>query len=234
MREQRGRLVAGVLMVLGALVGSGSVWLHWRTCTGPQVAEDDAGVAADGGPVFGDACLRAMDNGFSFLWPDGKDPFRAESVFGLVFALLLGLSWAVVVATSRWTGATRWVTALPLVLVLAVVVLDVLPRSDALDSAFAHVLLATSLGVLLALIVLVQGLDDGWAMLEVALALCGPAAVGFFANWADYAFMTAVSEASWDTPPWTGAPTLVLTALAGVALVVVARRRRSPRADATA
>ena len=89
-------------MVLGALVGVGSVWRHWSTCTGPQTGPD---VAADGSG-YGEACLRRMDAGFSFLWPDGKDPFRAESVFGLGFALLLGLSWGVVVATARWTRAT--------------------------------------------------------------------------------------------------------------------------------
>ena len=107
---------------------------------------------------------------------------------------------------------------------LAVVVLDVLPRSDALDSAFSQVLLAVSLSVLVVLFVIVQGLDSGSAMAEVALALCGPAAVGFFASWGDYLLMTAVSRANWDTPPWTGTPTLVATALAGVALVVLAVR----------
>ncbi|SER21809.1 hypothetical protein SAMN05421756_11083 [Microlunatus flavus] len=207
-------------MVLAALAGSAAVWQHWRSCAGPQTFVDASGAAV--GSPLGEACLRAMDDGFSFLYPDGKDPWRPESVAGLAFAVLLAASWTVVLLSQRWGRASRVVAVVPLVLLLLTAALNLLARSDALDSVFAHVQLALSASVVLAVVVLALG---GTARprerVLVALALCAPGAAGFLALAADYAVMATFSEANWDTPPWTGTLTLVATALAGVALVVL-------------
>lgn len=227
MRSQWRWVVVGVLMVLGALAGSGAVWLHWRACTGPQVSTADWGYAEEPGPVLGDACLQAMDDGFSFLYPDGKDPFRAEALFGLALALLVAASWAVVLLGGRWRRSTRVAGAASLSLVLLTVVLSLQPRSDTLDRVFSSVQLALGLSALLTLLlVLVQDAGSPWDRARAALALCGPASVGFVALMADYALMVTISDANWDTPPWTGTPTLVATALAGVAVLVLSSRRR--------
>ena len=148
MRGQWRWVVVGVLMVLGALAGSGAVWLHWRTCTGPQVSTEDWGYAEDPGPGHGDACLQAMDDGFSFLYPDGKDPFRPEALLGLALALLVAASWAVVLVSGPWRRSTRLAGAATLGLVLLVALLGVQPRGDAMDRVFTQVQLALGLSLL--------------------------------------------------------------------------------------
>jgi len=220
-------VVVGVLLVLGALAGSGVVWLHWRACTGPQVSTADWGYAEDPGPGYGDACLQAMDDGFSFLYPDGKGPFRPEALFGLALALLVAASWAVVLLSRTWRRSTRAAGALTLGLVLLVAVLGLQPRSGAMDRVFTPVQLVLGLSVLLTLVlVLVQDAGSARDRARAALALCGPAAMGFVAFAADYSLMVTISEADWDTPPWTGTPTVVATALAGIAVLVLSVRRR--------
>ena len=68
---------------------------------------------------------------------------------------------------------------------------------------------------------------------RVALALAASTGVGVVANVLDYAFMTAFSEADWDTPPGSGYPTVVVTALLAVALLVATLGpRRSAPAEA--
>ena len=57
-----------------------------------------------------------MDAGFSLVWPDGQDPWRAENVLGVTSALLLALAWTVVVSTSRWSRTTRLLAAVPALL----------------------------------------------------------------------------------------------------------------------
>ena len=220
-------------MVLGALAGSGAVWFHWRPCTGPQASTADWGYAEDPGPGYGDACLQAMDDGFSFLYPDGKDPLRPEALFGLALALLVAASWAVVLLGGQWRRSTRLAGATTLGLVLLTALLSLQPRSDAMDRVFSPVQLVLGLGVLLTLVlVLVQDAGSARDRARAALALGGPAAVGFVALMADYALMVTISEANWDTPPWTGTPTLVATTLAGVAVLVLSVRRRTAPAVA--
>ena len=96
MRERRGWVVAGVLLLLGAAAGAGAVREHWLSCRGSMLSGSVLHGYAYGGD-FSDACLQAMDNGFSLVWPDGKDPWRAEAAFGVACALLLALAWTVVV-----------------------------------------------------------------------------------------------------------------------------------------
>ena len=176
------------------------------------------------GADFSDACLQAMDNGFSLVWPDGKDPWRAEAAFGVACAVLLALAWTVVVLTQRWSRLTRLLAAPPALLTAAagLITLVATGTSDALDSLFTWLLVAMSLLAVVAFFAIGQREGPGHrGMWRVALVLTASTAVGFFPSVADYAFMTTFSDASWDTPPGTGYPTVVAVALLALALLVL-------------
>lgn len=213
-------------------MGAGVVREHWLACRGTMLN----GSALRGftyGQDFSDACLQAMDNGFSFAWPDGKDPWRPEVAFGVAFSLLLALAWAVVVIkASTWSRSTRLLAAPPAILTAAAGLITAGgSSSDALNSAYVVLLVAISLAAVVAFVAILVREKPGVRTLgQVTLALAGSSAIGFFPMMADYAFMTSFSDANWDTPPGTGYPTVVVTMLLGLALIAVSFAGSSKRA----
>jgi len=223
-------VVCAVLLVLGAVTGGGAVREHWLSCRGTMLS----GSALHGyayGPDFSDACLQTMDNGFSFTWPDGMDSWRPEAAFGTACSLLLALAWMVVIAASTWSYPTRLLAAPPAILTAAAGLISAFaPSSDALDTAYVVLLVAISLTSVTALTAIGVRKNPGrWTLCKAAIALAGSSAVGFFAQMADYSFMTSFSDANWDTPPGTGYPTVVAMALLGFALLAVTFAARPQR-----
>ena len=180
------------------------------------------------GADFSDPCLRAMDDGFALVWPDGKDPWRAESLLGVGCALLLALAWAVVVLGSSWSGPTRLLAGLPALATATAGVVSLLGGSgDALDASFRWLTVAISLLGLVAFVaVAVREAPGARALLQSAVALAGSTAVGFVPSMLDHAFMASFSDANWDAPPGSGYPTVVVVALLAVALLVITLVRR--------
>ena len=222
MSERRGWGFACILLLLAAVTGAGAVREHWLTCRGSMLS----GNVLRGytyGADFSDACLLAMDNGFSFAWPDGKDPGRAEAVFGIAFCLLLALAWSVVVWTSAWSRSTKLVAGSPALLTAAAGLVTALgPSGDAVSSAYSWLLMLIDVAAVVAFfVVAVRERPDHNTRWRVALALLASTAVGFVPMMADYAFMTSISDANWDTPPGTGYPTVVAVVLLTLALLVL-------------
>jgi hypothetical protein len=223
-------LMASVLLLFGAVAGGGAVREHWLDCRGSMLSGSVLRAYAYG-PDFSEACLRTMDNGgFAFLWPDGRKPRGTESVLGMTGALLLALSWVVVMATAGWSRCTRVVAGVPAALTTGVALGNLLPgSSDASDSGFSWLLVAVNVSAVVAFVVIAaQERLGGRALWRVAFVLGGSTAVGFFPMLADYAFMVAFSDANWDAPPGNGYPTVVAVALSGVAVLAMTLRDRIP------
>lgn len=219
-----------MLLLLSAVAGAGAVRQHWLACRGSMLS----GSVLRGfayGPDFSDGCLQAMDDGFSFAWPEGKDPWRPEAAFGVAFALLLALAWFVVVWVNRWSSSTRLLAALPAVLTaVAGLVTLVGPGGDALNSAYSGLLMLISATAVAALgAIAVRERPDRKTLVQVALALLAAASLGFFPMMTDYAFMTSFSDANWDTPPGTGCPTVTVIVLCAVALLALTLVRSPQR-----
>lgn len=221
MRERRGWVVASFLLLLGAAFGAAAVRQHWLPCRGSMLS----GSVLHGyayGPDFSDACLVAMDAGFSLVWPDGQDPWRAENVLGVTSALLLALTWTVVLLTSRWSRTTRLLAVVPALLTgVAALTTFVLRGGDAVETAYGWLLIAVNATAVVAFVAVGVREEPGRrTMAQVALVLGASTAAGFFPSMADYILMASASDANWDSPPGSGYPTVVAVAL--LALVTLA------------
>ena len=224
---------AAALLLAAALAAAGAVHLHWLPCRGSMLS----GSLLHGyayGPDFSDACLQTMDDGFSFLYPPGADErWEAESVCGVLAAVLAGAAWLLVVLTARWSQATTLVAALPALATWGGAVFSLAAAGVASGTeARAHDILLLAPNVLAVVAFGVIALREslaGEVLLRVALLLGGTTAFGLVQTVADYAFMVSTSDANWDTPPGAGYPTVASIVLAAAAVAVLAQRR-GPRA----
>ena len=225
-QARRPWVLASALLLLGALSGAGAVYVHWLPCRGSMLS----GSVLHGyayGPDFSESCLRAMDAGFSLVWPSGAKRWDAESVLGTTTALLLALAWTVVVAGSRWSGRTKLPAGLPVVVTATAGATSLLGGGEALDTAFTWLLVAVDvLGIVAFVAIGVREEPGARVLLQSGLALAAVGAVGWFPLIGDYLVMAATSDANWDAPPGTGYVTVATIALLALALLGVTLARR--------
>jgi hypothetical protein len=212
---------ASALLLIGAVVGAGTVWLHWLPCRGSMLS----GSVLNGyayGPDFSRECLRAMDSGFGLVDSAAAGLWSVETLLGTIAVLLLTSAWTSVVVGSGWSASTKQWALLPALASVATLVLNVDGVAETLGILAMVLLIAPNvLAVVAFAAVRSRATPGAVVMWQVALALGASTAAGLIPAIADYAFMASFSDANWDAPPGAGYPTVVGVALIALALLVI-------------
>ncbi len=175
---------------------------------------------------FAETCGQRMDAGSPFAFDLAADiPGLREA--GLIALVLCSAAWLIVVIGTRWSVKTK--------------VLGVMVSVPGLASAAATATglrldkfgdAGTTLLWLLPPIALIAVLAvNGWpadvlgpSFPRVLVLLWGATAFDFPHQLVDYAAMTGWSSANWDSPPGTGALTVVTLATSAVLTLVMTMR----------
>lgn len=218
-------------MLVAASATAVSTYLHWLPCRGAML--NGSVLKGFTYPVdFSDACLRRMDTGLPFPYPDMSNQSAWAPELGVVATVLLAVAWLILVLSRPWAVRTKLVAVLtaPALLVMAMCAVAAIRgfHRPVFDSLWSWVSLAIDVAAAAAIVAVCawEGKEgNGYAILQFVVAAWGLSAFGLVHKVVAYLMMGTFSAANWDTPPGTGylsVAVMVLAALGTVALTLCA------------
>lgn len=215
--------------VLAAAVAAGiATWLEWLPCRGSML-NGSILLGYQYPAEFTEACLMRMDGSDAVPLAAGTLEARALS------ALLLGLGWLAFASRLRLPTLLRAVVLLPALPIGWFAVQTWLSSDPSSLQSITTTMLLIELAAFAATAVISLRLIGDQDQRPSLVGLWAVTAYGVLHVVGDYFVMSALSDATWDSPPGTGYPTVVFLALCGIVLAYAGwSRRRSAQLTDTA
>lgn len=198
-------LSSATLIAGGAAVYAAAVTLYWRPCAGSMLNGSILrGYRYES--EFTEDCLIAMDQAPGFHLPELGAGWTPIGSLGVVAALLLSAAWWVLLPALQVPKRTRLVAALPGVLGLVLLGLEVARSLNAATPGpiIPVIAVLVDLSVPIVVVALHRAGVTGLMLVRVTMVALAATVTGVVHQSAEYFVAIVLSDANWDTPPGSG------------------------------